>query len=330
MIILKRDKRTAATGVTGEVNVGANVGASGIGHYDGKAGVTLNIRKSYGTEGVKTALNGQQVDHSLDIPALSSQTPNDIANDFIAYYRTASGIHRRTSLQIFWNLVFLTYCDAEGDMIYRGAAGAIADLDIGAANTVMTSSGTAPQWSTAATVNDLLDPTRTLILTAAGGHGTTTSGGGDDNGLPEQGETTTNKINYWYLAQALNEKVFWIVELPAAYAGGAFTVYFLWTSANGSATNECKFQIKGRMFTDNDALDQASGSAATPGDGALWAQGDLHKTGTCTLTMAGAAAGNRYAYFEVERVAITDGTEISGDVQLLQVVLTYATTSNSD
>jgi hypothetical protein len=182
-------------------------------------------------------------------------------------------------------------------------------------------------------LNTLLAPTRSLILTAAGGKGTTTGGAGDTDGLPEQAETTTNKINYWYLSFGLTDKAFWLIQMPDSYkSSGTFQGYFVWTSANGSAGHECKFQIKGRAFANDDALDQACGTARSPGDDALLAQGDLHITPVLStaLSLAGSPVGGQLAYFEVERVAVDDGTEISGDVRLLQVRLEFGTSSNSD
>jgi hypothetical protein len=184
-----------------------------------------------------------------------------------------------------------------------------------------------------AALNMILSPTRSLILTAAGGHGTMTSGAGDVNGLPEQAETATNKINYWYLGFGLGDKAFWAVQMPDSYvSSGTFQGYFVWTSANGSAGHECKFQIKGRAFANDDAFDQACGTARSPGDDVLLAQGDLHISPilSTALSLAGSPAGGQYAYFEVERVAVDDGTEISGDVRLLQVRLEFGTSDNSD
>jgi hypothetical protein len=47
----------------GEANDGANVGATGVGIYDGKTGTTINMRKvDAGSNKISVALNGQKVD----------------------------------------------------------------------------------------------------------------------------------------------------------------------------------------------------------------------------------------------------------------------------
>jgi hypothetical protein len=269
---------------------------------------------------------------TMDIHALASGTA--VAADFLAFSdESASGdpTKRMTVANVIAiSAVLKDTFVLSGDILVGTGLGTYTAVTLGAANTIMYSNGTNPTYGTASTINAILDPTRTLVLTAAGGHGTTTSGAGDATGLPEQGETTTNKINYWYLAMAVGEKAFWEVDMPGAYDGStAMEVYFIWTAASGSAGHTCKFQIKSRCFANDEAYDQACGSAVS-GEDALLAQGDRHVIqATGDMTPGGTPAGGEGIYFEVERIA-SSGTEIAGDVQLQRVVLKYATTSNSD
>lgn len=171
-------------------------------------------------------------------------------------------------------------------------------------------------------------PKYPLMLTASGGMGTSTSGGGDTNNLPEQAETSGQKVNYHYLAMATDESVFWNVVMPLNWNAGTLTAIKIhWTAPSGS--NDVKFEIKGRSFADNDALDQALGSAATVED-TLLANEDVHRADVSgPMTLAGTPAAGEYVVIEVKRVAPA-GTDLVGDLHLLGVKMEYTATGYSE
>lgn len=170
-------------------------------------------------------------------------------------------------------------------------------------------------------------PVHPLILTAAGGMGTSTSGGGDADKLPEQAETTTNKVNYHYLAMATGESVFWNIPMPLNWDAGTFTATFLWTAPSGS--NDIKFEIKGISFANSDALDTAMGAAQSVED-TLITNGDVHiSSATSAITLAGTPAAGEYVCVEVKRVA-PGGVDLVGDVHLLGVRIAYTAAGYSE
>ena len=83
----------------GESNTASNVGASGIGIFEQKTGVDLELRKLFGTNGLATSLNGSVVEVKLDFPGLATRDAIDVANDKIAYYSDSVGDEVLTDIE---------------------------------------------------------------------------------------------------------------------------------------------------------------------------------------------------------------------------------------
>lgn len=170
-------------------------------------------------------------------------------------------------------------------------------------------------------------PTHPLLLHAAGGMGTATSGGGDANNLPEQAETSGQKVNYHYLAMATGESVFWNILMPLNWNAGTLTAIPIWTAASGS--DDVKFEVKGGSFANSDALDTALGAAGSVEDTLITAE-DVHISGaTGAITLAGTPAAGEYVVIEVKRVA-PGGVDLGVDVRLLGVRLLYTANGYSE
>lgn len=161
---------------------------------------------------------------------------------------------------------------------------------------------------------------RTLYVPASEMVGRTTNGA-----AATTTETTTNDIMHRSLAfdQTTEEGAgFWVV-FPY-WDAGTVTAKFHWTALSSSGT--VKWDIAGRCFTDDAALDQALGTEQTAGADTLLATGDMHITATTpAITVAGTATANRPVYFQVTRdVADT----LAADALLLGVTLEYTETAN--
>lgn len=112
---------------------------------------------------------------------------------------------------------------------------------------------------------------------------------------------------------------FW-TTLPSAYNASTITLKFHWTAASSSGT--VKWDVAGRCFADDDAMDQALGTEQTASADTLSATGDMHVTGTTpALTMAGAPAANRPCYFQITRDVA--GDTLAADAKLLGVTIEY-------
>lgn len=169
---------------------------------------------------------------------------------------------------------------------------------------------------------------RTLVLTAAGGAPTTTSGCAS----PAKVEAGTNDVDYYTLDfdATAQEYAFWNVVMPDSYDGSTVTAQFVWTAAGGSAGNTAQWGIAARAFGDDDAIDQAYGTAQEVSDDWI-ANGDIHiSAATSAVTIAGTPAGGKLVVFRVYRDPADANDDLAGDARLLAVKIEYGINSYSD
>ncbi|MHC1623456.1 MAG: hypothetical protein ACXQTR_02555 [Candidatus Methanospirareceae archaeon] len=162
-------------------------------------------------------------------------------------------------------------------------------------------------------------PAGQLFLSAAGGWPSTTNGCEG----PTKKEYGTNHVDIYHLAfdAAADEFAQWTVVMPSDWDGGTITAVFYWTYETGSAGQTVKFYIQGRSYANDDALDQAFGTAVGVSDTAI-AANDLHvSASTAAVTIAGAGA-SELVQFRVYRDVSED--DLAGDALLLGVMITFA------
>ena len=114
-------------------------------------------------------------------------------------------------------------------------------------------------------------------------------------------ESTTNKVNYdtCEFDAATSEFAQFIRVLPNNWSYGTVTARFYWTAASGSGT--VTFQLAGRAFANDDAIDAAMGTAVGATDTLITAS-DMHVSpATAAITIAGTPAANVPVIFEVSR-----------------------------
>jgi hypothetical protein len=130
----------------------------------------------------------------------------------------------------------------------------------------------------------------------------------------------------YYLAfdQTSDEHAQWTVVMPSDWDAGTITAVFYWTTQEGGAAETVEWNIQGRSYANDDAIDQAWGAAQGVSD--TWiADNDLHitaATGTCTL--AGGPAASELVQFRVFRDVSDD--DLGGDAWLLGVRITFTRT----
>lgn len=170
------------------------------------------------------------------------------------------------------------------------------------------------------------DEKRTVILTSAGGKPTTTAGCAE----PAVVEAATNDVDYWVLAfdQTTKEYAFWDIVLPGNWDGGTIEAQFYWTAAAGSGG--VRWGLQGRSFGDDDAIDQAWGTAQEVTD-TLLATGDVHVSAfTAAITLAGTPAGGEYITLRAYRDPANAGDTLAADARLLAVRLRYVINAVTD
>lgn len=136
-------------------------------------------------------------------------------------------------------------------------------------------------------------------------------------------ETSTNKVNYDTLdfdASTAEYAQCWKV-LPSNWNGGTITAKFHWTAASGSG--DVIWGLQARSFANDDAIDQAFGTAQTATD-TLTAAADIDiSPATSAITVGGTIAAGNPVCFQLYRDATAGGDTLAVDAQFLWVEITY-------
>ncbi len=205
---------------------------------------------------------------------------------------------------------------AQGDILYRGAS-TWTRLGAGTNGHYLKTQGTGanPTWAT---------------VTASGGGSTnvwipasawiprTTTGAGIDSR-----ELSTNKINTDELLfdAGTDEFAQALVVMPNNWNAGTVTAKFHWTASTGSG--DVVWGLQGRAYANDDALDQAMGTAQTATD-TLTATNDVDiSPATSAITLGGTAAAGNPVIFQVYRDADAAGDTLAVDARLLGVEISY-------
>lgn len=162
------------------------------------------------------------------------------------------------------------------------------------------------------------DPWRTITLMPGLLKPTTTAGCASQAKV----EAGTNDIDYDVLDfdASTDENAFANFQMPDSWDAGNIQFRYVWTNAGGGSAETVQFELAGRSFANDDAIDQAVGTAVAVDD--TWiAQGDIHISdwsGNVTLTGAGAG---ELVHIEVTR-DVSDDT-LTGDARLIAVQIRY-------
>lgn len=166
-------------------------------------------------------------------------------------------------------------------------------------------------------------PDGVLVLTARGGAPRTT-GGCAVGAKKEIG--STNKIDMYVLAfdTATDEFAQWSeIIMPTDWDGGTITAKFVWTcdAGIGGANKTVCWSLRGRSWGDDEAIDQALGTAQSVTDTWL-ADKDVHISAvTSAITLAGTPAAGELVTFEVQRDVSED--DLAGDAWLIAILISY-------
>jgi hypothetical protein len=170
-----------------------------------------------------------------------------------------------------------------------------------------------------------VDPWRTITLTPGLLKPTTTSGCAATATV----EAGTNDIDYDVLDfdKSSDENAFANFQMPDSWDGGVIQFRYIWTSAGGSAAETVVFELSGRSFANDDAIDQAVGTPVEVSD-ALIATGDVHVSSwSGDVTITGAGAGE-WVHLEIMRDVSEDN--LDSDARLIGVQIRYRQGQYSD
>lgn len=168
------------------------------------------------------------------------------------------------------------------------------------------------------TVNEV-DPYRLISLNAGFLKPTTTSGCASVVTV----EAGTNDIDYDVLDfdKDSDENAFCNFQMPESWDAGVIQFRYIWTTASGGASQTVNFTLSGRSYANDDAIDQAVGTAVAVSD--TWiADGDIHVSGwSGDVTLAGTLAGGQWVHLELMRDVSED--DLGGDARLIAVQIRY-------
>lgn len=175
------------------------------------------------------------------------------------------------------------------------------------------------------TVNNA-DPWRTISITPGFLKPTTTAGCADVETI----EAGTNDIDYDVLAfdASTAESAFCNLQMPDSWDGGAIQFRFIWTAASGGSNQQVYFNLGGRSYGDDDAIDQVVNSFTTNTD--TWiANGDIHISDwSINTTLLGTPAGGEWVHLEIYRD--TNSDDLTGDARLIGLQIRYKQAQYSD
>jgi hypothetical protein len=179
--------------------------------------------------------------------------------------------------------------------------------------------GLATQYNNLRT--DVMNISSQFWLSGAGGWPSATA----PCAYPTQVEMPTNDVNLKTLDfdKDTQEHAEWTFGMPSDYGGGTVTAIFYWT-ANSTSTNSVIFGLQARCFTDDDALDQAFGTAQEVTDANKATAYDLNKTAaTAAITIAGTPAAGKMVQWKAYRKAADGSDNLAVDAKLIGIQITY-------
>jgi hypothetical protein len=205
---------------------------------------------------------------------------------------------------------------AQGDILYRGAS-TWTRLAAGTSGHYLKTlgSGANPEW---AAVSASGGGSTNVWIPASAWIPRTTTGCGVDST-----ETSTNRQNFDQLLfdPGTDEFAQALVVMPSNYNAGTVTARFYWTASSGSGA--VVWGLQGLAYSDDDALDTATGTAQTVTDTLLAANDMMISGATSSITIGGTPGANKAVQFQIYRDADAGGDTLAVDARLLGVEISY-------
>lgn len=265
-----------------------------------------------GTAAVGTSLKYARADHVHALPTI------DVGTGVTGTLAIANGGTGQTSKTNAFDALAPT--TTKGDIVVYDGNDNVR-LAVGATNghvlTIDSATATGLKWAAASGGGGSGGSTNVWIPAAQWIPRTTTGCGIDSR------ELSTNKINTDELLfdAATAEYAQAMIVMPSNWNAGTVTAKFHWTASTGSG--DVVWGLKARSYANDDALDQAMGTAQTATD-TLTATNDLDiSPATSAITVGGTAASGNPIIWEVYRDAGAGTDTLGSDARLLGVEISY-------
>jgi hypothetical protein len=329
---------TIASGVVDTTNLGGDITTAGKALLDDADAAAQRTTLGLGTlatqsgtfSGTSSGTNTGDQTISLTGDVTGSGTGSfaaTIANDAVSNAKlanmTASTIKARITGSTgdpedatLTQVLDLVGSAAQGDILYRGTS-TWSRLAAGTSGHYLKTNGTGsdPAW---AAVSASGGGSTNVWIPASAWIPRTTTGAGIDSR-----EQATNKINTDELLfdAGTDEFAQAMIVMPNNWNAGTVTAKFHWTASTSSG--DVVWGLQGRAYANDDALDQAMGTAQTATD-TLTATNDVDiSPATSAITLGGTAASGNPVIFQVYRDADAGGDTLAADARLLGVEISY-------
>jgi hypothetical protein len=124
-------------------------------------------------------------------------------------------------------------------------------------------------------------------------------------------QTTSESVQFWH-------------TFEEGWNAGTIQFKQVWTAAAGTPAETTDFDLAGMSYANDDAIDQAMGTAQNVTD-TLLATNDIHYTGfSGAITLGGTPADGQPNVFKLSRDVATDN--LAGDCKTLGIILRYTVT----
>ena len=145
-------------------------------------------------------------------------------------------------------------------------------------------------------------------------------------------ETTTNAINYKYLAfdASSEEKAYFWMATPKSYDAGTVTMRFIWTHPSTTTNFDVIWEAEILSLSNDDAMDTAVGTAVTVTDTGGTTEDFYISAETSAITAANTPAAQDWLYVQVSRKAADGSDTLAVDAHLIGVELIYNTDALKD
>jgi hypothetical protein len=159
-----------------------------------------------------------------------------------------------------------------------------------------------------------------IVLTAGGGWPSITSG----SNAPILTETTTNRVNFYYLGFPDTIQTFanWSMPMPSDYNGGTITAVFYWVAGTAS-TNSVRWGLQARAFADSNLIDQSFGTAQEVTDANQANDSVNISAATPAITIGGTPAAGNFVQFRAYRNPPDAADNLAATAELLSIRITY-------
>ena len=216
--------------------------------------------------------------------------------------------------------------------LHTGASPTFAGLTLSSLTSELLKVNGSGVFAEAVAGTDYVAPTTTAIrsftLSALGGVPSETSG----CGAVKQDELATNNHNFFTLDfdATSQEYAEWELTMPDNWDGGTVTATFYWQHAATTVNFGVRWGLQGRSYGDNEAINQAWGTAQEVTDTGGTTTNLYKSDATSAITLAGTPAAGEFVRWRAYRLPSHAGDTMAIDANLKAIKIEHGINNYSE